>query len=67
MWSGREDDLPVQPDRGGLVLAIASLGCGIPITGAAGGTPDVPGAIVAWIGIVLVNTAYAIQSRRSNG
>ena len=58
---------PAGPDRSGLALAIVSLGCGIPITAIAGGVADLAGILIAWIGIILVNMAYAIQSRRSNG
>ena len=47
-----------------MVLGFVSLGTGIPITAIAGGTADLPGIIVAWAGIVGVNLAHAVQSRR---
>ena len=37
------------------VLAIVSLGTGIPITAIAAGTEGLPGLAIAWAGIVLVN------------
>lgn len=55
---------PAAPDRSGLVLAVVSIGCGIPITAIAG-SAGLPELLIAWIGIVLVNMAYALQSRRS--
>src|SRR5262245_13334025 len=48
-----------------MVLGFVSLGTGIPITAIAASTADLPGLIVAWCGIVGVNVAHAIQSRRS--
>ena len=56
-----------KPDRSGLALAVVSMGCGIPLTAIAGRIADLPGMLIAWIGIVLVNIAYAMQSRRTNG
>jgi predicted TPR repeat methyltransferase len=47
-----------------LALGIVSLGCGIPITGIAAGITDLPGIIVAWSGIAVVNIAYALGGRR---
>ena len=55
---------PAKPDRTSLALAIVSLGCGIPITAIAANA-GLPELLIAWIGIVLVNMAYAMQSRRS--
>jgi hypothetical protein len=47
------------------VLGIISLGTGIPITAIAGGTTEgVSGILIAWLGIVGVNTAHAWSSRR---
>ncbi len=53
-------------DRDGMQLAlgIVSLGCGIPISGVAAATADLPGLVVAWAGIVGVNLAYAVRGRR---
>lgn len=48
-------------------LAYASLGVGIPITGAAAGISGVPGLAVAWAGIAAVNIAAAIGTRRGRG
>ena len=56
---------PAKPDRSGLALAIVSIACAIPITAIAGRMGGLPGMLIAWIGIVLVNMAYALQSRRS--
>ena len=47
-----------------LALGIVSLGCGIPITAIAGATTDLPGIIVAWSDIAVVNVAYALGGRR---
>ena len=47
-----------------LALGIVSLGCGIPITAIAGAITDLPGIIVAWSGIAVVNVAYALGGRR---
>ncbi len=53
-----------QSDHNGvLALSIVSLGCGIPITAIAGGIADLPGILVAWCGIAVVNVSYAISSR----
>ena len=46
-------------DRSSLVLALGSLGVGIPITGI--GTEEPIVAIVGWIGIMAVNFAHAIR------
>lgn len=54
-----------RPDRTVFVLAIVSIAIGIPLTAIAGGVAGLPGLIVAWVGIVLVNTVYA-QSRRGH-
>ncbi len=48
-------------DERGMVLALAivSLGCGIPISAIAVTQAGLPGLIVAWVGIVLVNVVFA--------
>lgn len=56
---------PTQLDRSHLALAMASLGMGIPLTAIAGGIAGVPGLVVAWAGIAVVNLAYALRSRRT--
>jgi hypothetical protein len=53
--------LPVpqqRPDRTTFVLAIVSVALGIPLTAIASGTAGLPGLLVAWVGIVLVNVVY---------
>jgi hypothetical protein len=48
------------------VLGIISLGVGVPITGISAYVvdPDILGVVVAWAGIVGVNVAAAVNSRR---
>ena len=48
-----------RPDRTTFVLAIVSIALGIPLTAIASGTAGLPGLLVAWVGIVLVNIVYA--------
>jgi hypothetical protein len=43
------------------VLALASLGIGIPITAISASIAGLAGLLVAWAGIVLVNLAFARQ------
>jgi len=52
-----------RPDRTTFVLAIVSIALGIPLTAIGSGTAGLPGLLVVWIGIVLVNIVYA-RSRR---
>ena len=47
-----------------MVLGFVSLGTGIPITAISASTAGLPGLITAWVGIVGVNAAHALQSRR---
>jgi len=47
-----------------LVLGLVSLGTGIPITAIAGSIADLPGLVVVWAGIGIVNWAHAWQSHR---
>jgi hypothetical protein len=54
-----------RPAKGALALAISSLGIGIPLSGIASSTAGLPGLVVAWIGIVGVNVAFAWAQRRS--
>jgi hypothetical protein len=49
------------PDGTSLVLAIVSLGTGIPITAIAADAGGVQGIIVAWAGIVGVNLAQRLK------
>ena len=63
-------DQPAELEKTGrthrFVLAIISLGVGVPITGisASVAEPGVLGMAVAWAGIVGVNVAAGINSRR---
>ena len=47
-----------------MILGFVSLGTGIPITAIAGEAAGLPGILAAWLGIVGVNGAHALQSRR---
>lgn len=55
----------VRPDRTQFVLAIVSLGVGVPLTGIGAGVSGLPGLLVVWIGIVLVNLVYGWTHRKS--
>ena len=58
-------DVDKNESRNAIGVTLGSLGIGIPLTGAAGGTTGLGGILVVWIGIVLVNFAYAFgRSRR---
>ncbi len=46
-----------------LALALTSLGIAIPCTAIAGGISGLPGLIVVWTGVVLVNVAAAFGPR----
>jgi hypothetical protein len=59
----RRDD---RDERGAAIgVALGSMGIGIPLTGIAAGTAGLAGLLVCWIGIVLVNVAYAISRRHA--
>jgi hypothetical protein len=47
-----------------MAMALGSLGIGIPLTGIAAGTSGMVGLLVAWIGIAMVNMAYALGRHR---
>ena len=47
-------------DNSQLVLGLASLGLAIPLTGIGAGVVGLPGLIVCWAGIAIVNLAHAI-------
>lgn len=47
-------------DRSQLVLGLASLGLAIPLTAIAAGTGGLPGLIIAWGGIAVVNLAHSL-------
>ncbi len=55
-----------RPDRTVFVLAIVSLGIGVPLTAISSSTAGLPGLLVVWIGIVLVNLVYARSRRRQD-
>lgn len=46
-----------------LGMALGSMGLGIPLSAIAGGIAGPPGLLIAWVGIVLVNVAYAFGRR----
>ena len=50
-------------DRTVFVLALVSVALGIPLTAIGGGTAGLPGLLVVWTGIVLINFFYS-RSRR---
>jgi multisubunit Na+/H+ antiporter MnhB subunit len=54
----------VRPDRTAFVLAIVSMGCAIPLTGIGAGILGLPGLVIVWVGIVLVNLIYGAAHRR---
>jgi len=57
---GENDSAGKEP----FIVAMVSLGTGIPITAIAGGISDLPGIITVWIGIVGVNAALSLGRRR---
>jgi hypothetical protein len=59
--SGR---LQVQLAKQQFTLGVVSIACGIPITAISAGIAQLPGLAVAWLGIVGVNVAHALQGRR---
>lgn len=58
--------VPANPttDRTSFVLALVSLVVGIPISAISSSISGLPGLLIAWIGIVLVNVVYAWGRRR---
>ncbi len=50
-------------DKSQFVLAIVSLGIGIPATAIAGPINGIPGLLIVWLGIVLVNLIYGWTRR----
>jgi hypothetical protein len=46
-----------------LSVAVFSLLFGIPLTGIGAGTTGLAGLVVVWVGIVLVNFAFALRRR----
>jgi hypothetical protein len=41
------------------------MGCAIPLTGIGAGVLGLPGLVIVWVGIVLVNLIYGAAHRRS--
>lgn len=50
-------------DRTVFALALVSIALGIPLTAISSSTAGLPGLLVVWVGIVLVNVVYS-RSRR---
>lgn len=50
----RKDDGPAM----GMGVVLGSVALGIPVTGVAGSQAELPGVVVAWAGIVIVNILY---------
>lgn len=44
-------------------VTIVSLVVAIPLTAIAAGTSGIPGLLIAWAGLVLINVAYALRPR----
>jgi hypothetical protein len=61
---GRSDRVEREAQNLQVGVVLGSFGIGIPLTGAAGATAGTAGVVVVWIGIVLVNVAYALSRRR---
>ena len=55
------DQPHARPDRTQFVLAIVSLGVSIPLTAA--GIGGLPGLVLVWVGIVLLNFVYGWTRR----
>lgn len=49
-----------------MVLGIVTAGVAIPLTAIALALAHLPGLIVVWIGLVLINMAFALGKRRRN-
>jgi len=50
-------------DNSQLILALGSLGLAVPLSGLAAGLEHLPGLIVCWAGIAVVNVAHAVYRR----
>ncbi len=50
-------------DNSQLILALGSLVFAIPLSGIAAGVEHLPGLIVCWAGIAIVNIAHAVYRR----
>lgn len=61
-------DEPAQPaDRMPFLMALLSLVFAIPLTAIASGSSGLRGMLVAWVGIIGVNLAYALSRRNGRG
>jgi cytochrome P450 len=60
---GKPPEPKAKHDSSHLTLAICSLVFGIPLTAISAGIVGLPGLILVWTGIVLVNFAYAIRKQ----
>ncbi|QGF23814.1 hypothetical protein [Raineyella fluvialis] len=57
----RQWELARLDSRNQMVLGIVSLGVAIPLTAIFAGISGLVGGLIVWIGIVLVNLAYALR------
>lgn len=55
---------PPPVNKTAFALAIVSLGTGIPITAIAAALTGLPGLLIVWTGIVMINIAYGMSQRR---
>lgn len=53
-----------KPDRTAFILAIVSLGVGVPLTAIGSSLNGITGLFITWVGIVLVNVVYGMTHRR---
>lgn len=60
----RRADLARIDSRNQMVLGIVSLSLAIPLTAIFAGISGLVGGLIVWIGIVLVNMAYAMRKGR---
>lgn len=60
----RQHDLAKAESKNQMVLGIVSLSLAIPLTAIFAGISGIVGGLVVWIGIVLVNMAYALRKGR---
>jgi hypothetical protein len=60
---GRRPREPQPHEPPGIVVPLASIGMGIPITAISAGNHETAIAIIAWIAIAVVNVAYALRRR----
>ena len=46
------------PQSAQLAMALGSMGIAIPLTAIAGGIAGLPGIIIVWLGLILINVAW---------